>query len=858
MRTIVIRTLRVSVVGALAAGGLTIGAGLVLAPTPASALGPACTDSWKAPVSGNWDTAADWSTGAVPGAGDVACITVAGTYTVTFTPSAQTETVDAVEVGSGTVGDAETLAVVGTCSDNVNLVTKNTAFGSDVDTVASTGIIDLSSTGCGNNATLTIGSTLDNAGSVNVLSGVGGARTIAGGLTNDGSVTVSQPLTYEANGSSGAWDNAGGLNISSGETVTLPAPPATPPPTGATFTDDTGGTVAATGTGQLVIDGGNTYNQGAGTTSGSAVLLAGPASGTGVALHYTGTGASTIVAQGGTGTLDGTIATGQTLTVNGTCSNNALETVDASEANSGAVHLASSACGNTSELLVTAGDTFTNQSPGTLTSDLGVGGARTISGTFTNQGTVTVSVPTTYAANGTSGKWDNAGTLDVATGATLTAASSGATFTDDTGGTVAATGTGQLVIDGGNTYNQGAGTTSGSAVLLAGPASGTGVALHYTGTGASTIVAQGGTGTVDGTVAAHQDLTVNGTCSNNADESLDKTVKDAGTIDLTSSGCGNNSELADKSGKGKDKLKVVKGGVLQTDAGVGGARTVHADVMLIKGSFNVNVTTAYMPAKKGFTNKGTVAVASSAVLTDAGKARSAFNNASGKITGAGELIIDTPDTFKQGKATITGVTVLVDGAKLSYTGNGAGTIEAEGTTSLLSGAPVAGQTLDVNGTCSLNAVLSSAGNVMVNGALELTSSGCGNNATVLLPAGDVLTIGSAGSLKWPMGVGGTRTVTGSVVNNGTIGTSAVYGLTVSGNLTEGASGTYAPSTTTGGSSDSVTVGGTATLGGTLAPTGTFTASTLYTILHGTNSGSFTATNGWTVSTTATAVQMSHP
>ncbi len=60
--------------------------------------------SWKSAVSGNWTTAADWSTGKVPGAADDATIGVAGFYTVSLTSS--------VTVSSLTISDpGATLAV---------------------------------------------------------------------------------------------------------------------------------------------------------------------------------------------------------------------------------------------------------------------------------------------------------------------------------------------------------------------------------------------------------------------------------------------------------------------------------------------------------------------------------------------------------------------------------------------------------------------------------------------------------------------------------------------------------------------------------------------------------------------------
>jgi hypothetical protein len=45
------------------------------------------TYTWKG-VNGDWSVAADWTPSGVPGTGDTADITIAGTYTVTAGPSA--------------------------------------------------------------------------------------------------------------------------------------------------------------------------------------------------------------------------------------------------------------------------------------------------------------------------------------------------------------------------------------------------------------------------------------------------------------------------------------------------------------------------------------------------------------------------------------------------------------------------------------------------------------------------------------------------------------------------------------------------------------------------------------------------
>ena len=300
MRNSLRRSLRALPTCALVLSGLAItGASFFVAPSVASAAPPACTDSWKTAVSGNWDTPGDWSTGAVPVSADVACITVGGTYTVTYQPASGSETVDALVVGSGTTGDAETLLIQGACSDNVTLTTKNTASSPDSDAINSTGHVSLTSTGCGNDSTLDIGTTLVNGGTLSTDAGAGGTRAINGSVTNQKTVNVNASFSFGLNGSSGTWDNAGALNLATGQTFTANT-------TGVTFTNDTGGSVVSTGTGQLVIDAPDVYNQGNGTTSGGEpVLLNGPAGSTGIALHYTGTGASSVVAQGGDGTVDG-------------------------------------------------------------------------------------------------------------------------------------------------------------------------------------------------------------------------------------------------------------------------------------------------------------------------------------------------------------------------------------------------------------------------------------------------------------------------------------------------------------------------------------------------------------------------
>jgi len=88
---------------------------------------PACTDSWRAPASGLWSVAGNWTAG-IPGeAGPVAaCITVPGTYTVTLAPwsigtadpNHQFAAISSLTLGAGSGSGNQTLVVLGQSSPN--------------------------------------------------------------------------------------------------------------------------------------------------------------------------------------------------------------------------------------------------------------------------------------------------------------------------------------------------------------------------------------------------------------------------------------------------------------------------------------------------------------------------------------------------------------------------------------------------------------------------------------------------------------------------------------------------------------------------------------------------------------------
>ena len=188
-----------------------------------------------------------------------------------------------------------------------------------------------------------------------------------------------------------------------------------------------------------------------------------------------------------------------------------------------------------------------------------------------------------------------------------------------------------------------------------------------------------------------QVLDILGTCSNNADEVIDKPMTSDGTIELTSIGCGNMRLWRARARTARILLTMASTASSRPPGRSRGSH-YHDDARPHKGTLDVNVNTTYTAEKNGITNsKGTREHRGQHDADrELGLTGSAFANTKGSITGTGELLVEPRDTFNEGAGTITGTNVLLNGAILEYTGSrrhGAGTIEAEGATSLLAGAP---------------------------------------------------------------------------------------------------------------------------------------------------------------------------
>ena len=136
------------------------------------------------------------------------------------------------------------------------------------------------------------------------------------GANFEGTIVNTGTLQFDQTGYlGGPVTNKGKLNIANGEQAKSNG--SSCGDAGASVKNDTGGSINGTGTGFLRVV---FYEQGAGTTSGTTPVRI-PCGG---ALKYSGTGASTVVVDGGGIALTGGIAAGQTLRIPGSVSSGAF------------------------------------------------------------------------------------------------------------------------------------------------------------------------------------------------------------------------------------------------------------------------------------------------------------------------------------------------------------------------------------------------------------------------------------------------------------------------------------------------------------------------------------------------------
>jgi hypothetical protein len=135
--------------------------------------------SWNSGISGNWNTASDWSTDTVPGSGDDVTIAASGPYIVSLTTP--------ITVNSITISDTSaTLAVAD--SGGTETVTGD---------LTNSGTLDVDTGSYEGGSTVTAGGALDNSGSLDIGNGNLSASTTvtAAGLGSLGNVNLAGSTT---------------------------------------------------------------------------------------------------------------------------------------------------------------------------------------------------------------------------------------------------------------------------------------------------------------------------------------------------------------------------------------------------------------------------------------------------------------------------------------------------------------------------------------------------------------------------------------------------------------------------------------------------------------------------------------
>ncbi|MBI1178215.1 hypothetical protein GC207_12340, partial [bacterium] len=137
---------------------------------------PAATLTWTNTLGGEWNTAANWSPNTVPGAGDTANITTAGTYTVNLSVDAS---VAALNLGAASGKQTLGLAVAKSLNATSVVIGPNGIFNMSAGTltgkvtVQSGGVLNFLTSANKNVYSLVI----DNQGTVNHVAGslIGGS-----------------------------------------------------------------------------------------------------------------------------------------------------------------------------------------------------------------------------------------------------------------------------------------------------------------------------------------------------------------------------------------------------------------------------------------------------------------------------------------------------------------------------------------------------------------------------------------------------------------------------------------------------------------------------------------------------------
>jgi hypothetical protein len=738
---------------------------------------------------------------------------VGGAFSAPLTNNGTLFIQDAVTLnGALTTGTGSTITIQG-----------NQAYGAASLTVANgftnTATIQLTDITAGYGASLgvTTGTLTQSAtGTLSVLQGANGPRTLAAQLNNQGTLTLANTQGLTLAKASAAHTNSGTININSGNlTVTQTA-------TSPSFTNT--GTINVAGSRFLSVTGGTLdlaqgLVAGAGTVfTNAATISFTPATVTtfvnltnnttvaggtftianGQTLNLVGGVFSAPLTNNGTlfvqdvATLNGalTTGTGSTITIQGNQTYGAASlTVANGFTNTATIELTDITAGYGASFGVTTG-TFTQSPTGTFSVLQGANGPRTLAAQLDNQGTLTLSNTQGLTLAKASAAHTSSGTINITSGnLTVTQTSTSPSFTNT--GTINVAASRFLSVTGG-ALNLSAGLVTGAGTVFTNAA-----AISFTPTTVTTFVNLTNNTTVGGgtfTIASGQTLKlVGGVFSAPIDNQGTLYIQDQATLN-------------------------------------GALTTVSPSTILIEG--NSVYGTASLTVANGFTNNGTMQ------MTDVS-------------AGYGSTLVVSNGTFTNG---VSGLVSLLPGAGGQRTVTAQ--IDNQGTMNVLGSGgmlinKVSAQHIN-SGTFTIsggNLTLTQSGTspsftnrgLLTVGPSRTLSSTAGTFINSGLPVG---TIANSGTLSFGAG---TFTNTG-VLNPGGTGTAALS--TVSGNLIQSGANAvlnFELGGTTLAQYDRLSVSGAMTFGGTLNVTtiGGFTPGpgSSFTIMGFTSTtGAFTTVN----------------
>lgn len=659
-----------------------------------------CTDDWAAPVSGDWNTGANWSTGEPPSASDVACIIAPGQYTVTMNES---HSVAGLLLGTSGGTGSQNLVLNGR---GVDLAMNGPS------TILAHGVLTMTSVD-GNYSMISGSGTLTNDGTLKTLNANGSQRYLRMNIVNDASGLV-QVANFDTQFDTNfMFTNNGAVKVLGGGDLAVS--------NNATFVQS-GGTVNVSPTGTLGFNGATV------TASGGA--LTGIVQFSGTTLADTGTTGGTLLLRC-SDTLSGTIAADQTADVRGDNCGTATLTLSGTVTNNGTVKL--DATSDTSDNIT--GGALTNN--GTFTTIQGNGGTRYVRSDIDNApgGTAVIDAYDTRLDSGNT--FTDEGALTIGSTGDLQFFSS--TYTMTGSATLSAATPGSFYLQG-STYNDNGGTVTGTAYL-------NGSTLNEAGGTGGTVVLECGD-TVTGTIAAARTLEVQGNGCGSATTTLSGTVVNNGTLTMSSTN-GNSSMISGS--------PLTNNGTFSTTQGNGGQRYIRVDITNASGATaTFGDFDSRQDSGNTFTNAGAVTVPAGGGYSINGGSFVEQPGATVSVDPAGAMLVNNA-TLADNGGTAGGV-VALQNATLTDAGGTGGTYLLQ-CNDTLSGTVQSGQTVDVqgNGCGNASTTLDAAG--VTNFGTVVLDSTDGNYA--LLSGG---TLTNRGTLNLSATGGGTRYLRVAVVN----------------------------------------------------------------------------------------------